>query len=236
MTEVDFSLINILYLLFRMFSTICYSLEDIVGKKVLIEEFLSPYSLLTYKGAYELVILLICSIPFLFIKRDDEIIFAKMIVLINNGKIIILNILLMTANFVYNIFIWIIIDRFSPNDHAMVSVIEGITIKLFILIFETDKFMDNLSISIITVFIYFILIIGVCIHNEIIIINKCGLNEYTKKRLCKKGDEDLEQTKSRYSEDSNNSFEDFNRRSTAKNGFTVFEIEMADKSIQLKRR
>ena len=233
MTEVDFSLINILYLLFRMFSTICYSLEDIVGKKVLIEEFLSPYSLLTYKGAYELVILLICSIPFLFIKRDDEIIFAKMIVLINNGKIIILNILLMTANFVYNIFIWIIIDRFSPNDHAMVSVIEGITIKLFILIFETDKFMDNLSISIITVFIYFILIIGVCIHNEIIIINKCGLNEYTKKRLCKKGDEDLEQTKSRYSEDSNNSFEDFNRRSTAKNGFTVFEIEMADKSIQL---
>ena len=234
MTEMHFTLINILYLLFRMFSTICYSLEDIVGKKVLIEEFLSPYSLLVYKGLYELFILLICSIPFLFIKRDDEIIFAKMIVLINNAKIIILNISLMIANFVYNIFIWIIIDRFSPNDQAMVSVIEGITLKLFILIFETNKFIENLSISIITVFIYFILIIGVCIHNEIIIINKCGLNEYTKKRLCKKGDEDLEQTKSQYSEDSINSFNDYSRRPTAKSkGFTVFGIEMVDKTIKL---
>ena len=49
-----------------------------------------------------------------------------------------------------------------------------------------------------------ILIIGVSIHSEIIIINKFGLNEYTKKRLGKKGDEDVELTR----KTTNSSFND----------------------------
>ena len=37
-----------------------------------------------------------------------------------------------------------------------------------------------------------LLIITICIHSEIIIINACGLNKYTKKIIGKKGDEDYE--------------------------------------------
>ena len=52
----------------------------------------------------------------------------------------------------------------------------------------------NIGITIFYFIIYFILIIGICIHNEIIIINKYGLNEYTKKNIGEKGNEDLELT------------------------------------------
>ena len=36
------------------------------------------------------------------------------------------------------------------------------------------------------------LIIGICIHNEVIIINKWRLNEYTKDKITKKSDEDYQ--------------------------------------------
>ena len=37
----------------------------------------------------------------------------------------------MIINCLYNIIIWIIIDRFSPNDYAMTTIIEGIGGKIF---------------------------------------------------------------------------------------------------------
>ena len=44
---------NIIYFMFiNIFCTICYSLEDVIGKKALIKEFLSPYSILFYKIHY----------------------------------------------------------------------------------------------------------------------------------------------------------------------------------------
>ena len=72
------------YLLVHSLSQILYSLEDVIGKKALIDEFLSPYSLLMFKGIYELIILLIFSVPFLFVKIDGIIIFSKMYIYINS--------------------------------------------------------------------------------------------------------------------------------------------------------
>ena len=180
------------YLAVRALSQILYSLEDVFGKMALIEEFLSPYSLLIYKGIYELIILILFSIPFFFIKRKDIIIFSKFDVFINTSLKVFLYFIVMVLNFSYNILIWIIIDRFSPNDLAMTTVIENITDKLLMLINKDDF---KVYLYIISFTIYLILIIGVCIHNEIIIINKYGLNEYTKKRLGTKGDEDVELTR-----------------------------------------
>ena len=142
---------------------------------------------MAYKGVYEIIILLICSIPFLFYKRDGKIIFSKMNVFLNSYTKVFFYFMLMICNFSYNIFIWMIIDRFSPNDYAMAMVIEGITDKLFIL-FENKDF--NTVLFILGFIIYLILIFGICIHSEIIIINKCGLNEYTKNSVGAKGDED----------------------------------------------
>ena len=192
LSEFDYSLANILYLLIRIFSQVTYSLEDVIGKMALIEEFLSPYTLLIYKGIYEIFILLICSFPFLFIKKEGKNIFEKMQVFIDNFTILFLYLILMILNFIYNIFIWIIIDRFSPNDYSMSTVIEGLTAKLIILIYD-EKF--NKSLFIVGGIIYIILIFGLCIFSEIIIINKCGLNEYTKKYIGNKGYEDYDLTR-----------------------------------------
>ena len=192
LSEFDYSSANILYLLIRIFSQVTYSLEDVIGKMALIEEFLSPYTLLIYKGIYEIFILLICSFPFLFIKKEGKNIFEKMQVFIDNFTILFLYLILMILNFIYNIFIWIIIDRFSPNDYSMSTVIEGLTAKLIILIYD-EKF--NKSLFIVGGIIYIILIFGLCIFSEIIIINKCGLNEYTKKYIGNKGYEDYDLTR-----------------------------------------
>ena len=98
----------------------------------------------------------------------------------------------MILNFIYNIFIWIIIDRFSLNDYSMSTVIEGLTAKLIILIYDEEF---NKSLFIVGGIIYIILIFGLCIFSEIIIINKCGLNECTKKYIGSKGYEDYNLTR-----------------------------------------
>ena len=183
---------NIIYFMFiNIFCTICYSLEDVIGKKALIKEFLSPYSILFYKGIYELILLFIGTIPFFFIKVEGENIFCIFGEMLNSLGKIFLVFLMMLFNFIYNLFIWIINDRFSPNDLAITIIIEGITDKLDFLIFKFREFENNLFISIYEIIIYFILVIGALIHNEILILNCWGLNEYTKKNINEKSTEDF---------------------------------------------
>lgn len=183
---------NIIYFIaIKIFCTICYSLEDVVGKKALIEEFLSPYAIIFYKGIYELILLIIGSIPFFFLDVNGENIFPYFIKRLNSFKKIILVFLLMVFNFLYNVLIWNINDKFSPNDLAITMIIEGITEQFETLIFHFDDFKSNLIVSIYKAFVYIILIIGAFIHNEILIINFCGLSEYTKGNLDKKSVEDF---------------------------------------------
>ena len=116
--------------------------------------------------------------------------------------------LLMLFNFIYNLFIWIINDRFSPNDLAITILIEGITDKLDFLVFKFREFENNLFVSVYEIIIYFILVIGALIHNEIVIINWCGLDEYTKKNINKKSTEDYNIANRRTTTESTINFED----------------------------
>ena len=111
---------------------------------------------------------------------------------LNNFKNIFFVFISMTMNFAYNVFIWIINDRFSPNDLAMVMVLQGFLDKIYLLIFNYEKFKEDLFEAIYLISIYFILIISASIHNETIIINYCGLNEYTKKNINVKSEKDFE--------------------------------------------
>lgn len=227
-----------IYILIKIFSSICYSLEDVIGKKALIKEFLSPYSLLIYKGVYELIILILISIPFFFIKYNGEeknTILSDMLKRFDGIKLIILQIILMITNFIYNVCIWNIVDRFSPNHLAMSMVIEGITDKLYAIIFDIEDFKKILPLSILEVIINVILVIGVCIHTEIIIINRCGMNEYTKKKIDKKGYKDIEQAEDRASNNSLNSYFKNDRVSGNSNiddkKFSINELKKIDNDI-----
>jgi hypothetical protein len=210
---------NIIYFIcIKIFCTICYSLEDVVGKKALIEEFLSPYAIIFYKGLYELILLIIGSIPFFFLDVNDKNIFSNFIPKLNSFKKILLIFLLMFFNFLYNVLIWIINDRFSPNDLAITMIIEGITDQFDTLIFHFDEFKNHLFESIYKIIIYLILIIGAFIHNEILIINAWGLDEYTKGNLAKKSIEDFKNahkrslTQSSFNLEDNRESKDINER------------------------
>ena len=103
----------------------------------------------------------------------------------------------MIINFTYNVFIWIINDRFSPNDLSMSMAVEGIIGIIDLMIFNFEKFKDELIMSIYEMCIYFILMIGSAIHNEIIVLYFCGLHEYTKKNLSLKAEEDFKNANSK---------------------------------------
>ena len=220
----------IYYIVIKIFCTICYSLEDVVGKKALIEEFLSPYAIIFYKGIYELTLLIIGSIPFFFLDVNDENIFSYFIPKLNSFKKILLVFLLMLFNFIYNVFIWIINDRFSPNDLAITMIIEGITDQFEKLIFHFDEFKNHLFVSIYKIIIYLILIIGAFIHSEILIINICGLEEYTKGNLAKKSIEDFKNahkrslTQSTFNLEENRVSKDINEKNDDENILTELSV------------
>ena len=164
--------------------------------------------MLIYKGLYELILLFIASIPFFFIKIDESNIFSVFIRKMNSFGNILYIFLLMIINFFYTLLIWIIIDIFSPNHLAMAMCVEGILDKLDLLIFNFDKFKNNIFISIYGIVIYFILTLGTLIHNEILIINSCGLNEYTNKNIDIKSVEDFQHATGRRGTNSTIIFDD----------------------------
>ena len=86
-------------------------------------------------------------------------------------------------NFLYNVFLWIIIDKFSADHVSMVMLIDGLTQTIIGIISGGNK---NFSEKITKIILHLILLVGALIHNEIIILNFCGLNENTAKAFKEK--------------------------------------------------
>lgn len=192
---------KILYYVFSfimIFKTACYAFENVFGKIIIDEEFLSPVSFLLCRGISELILLLIFSIPFFFLKFNSKTLFSGFSDNLDSFISILKIILLMISNFIYNFFIWTIIDKFSPGHLTMASVLEVISYKLFGIIFESKSLPKNEYYELV---IYIFLIIAACIYNEIFVIKICGLNKYTKYRFEEKALDDF------YSTDMNTSME-----------------------------
>ena len=73
----------------------------------------------------------------------------------------------------------------------MVMAVEGFTSKIDMFLFDIKSVKDHLSMYIYEISIYFILAIGTCIHNEIIILHFCKFDEYTKKNIKIKSQQDF---------------------------------------------
>ena len=180
---------NIILYIIDMAGTISFSFASITGKFLL--TYVTPYALQLYIGLVQIVYLGILFIPLYFVERNGENIFANFFDVVDGYKIIILDIGVLVFICCYGVFIWIIINKFSPNDYALSMMVENMIDKLFEYALTPETFTDNIFISIIQLLVFILLIIGICIHNEIIVINKWGLNEYTKKNISKKGDIDF---------------------------------------------
>ena len=84
------------------------------------------------------------------------------------------------SRFFLSIFLYLIIDRFSPNYYPIVLIFKEFFYSIL------DKIIDSAHYDImgwdiyIRIFLYIISFIGVIIHNEIVVINICNLGSDTK--------------------------------------------------------
>ena len=94
---------DIVSFIINILSTFFYSLASIVAKIVLVEEYLSPYTLQLYRALHQVVMLIIISIPLYFIEKDGVNIFSKFGVIISESRVVILYIFLVICNFIYGL-------------------------------------------------------------------------------------------------------------------------------------
>jgi len=219
----DYDKTNIIFYIFvLLYRTILYSFEDVIGKKALNEEFLSPYSLILIKGIFKTIMMIFITIPFFFISINGKNILFD-IRNIFNGYIDILKYgFYIVLNLSYNVLIWIIIDKYSPSHLGMANVLEMNVPLLYLLFFEVNKIN---YLFILELLINIILIIGALIHNEIIIISFCGFDQYTKERYKEKSKEDFIQCAL---EDDNDSFDNDDEEEEKNNNI---QIEINDKNL-----
>ena len=158
-----------------------YCLEYIYGKKVILYGYISIYLLMIIKGAIKLILLILFSTILLIIKNNY---FEAIPFFFSNISNILLLIAYTIAEFFLNLFFWIIIDRFSPNHTPLIIFFEKLTDFIISLITDSKPFKEKYKIMgwdiYVRIFLYVISFVGVLIHNEIIIINICGLGSDTK--------------------------------------------------------
>ena len=182
---------NIILYLLNMAFTVSFSSSVITAKFVL--NYISPFSVELYIGVIQIFYLVIIAIPLCFIKRNGENVFNNFFGIFD-AYVTIVYLFNMIFICCYGVFIWIIVNKFTPNDYALSMMVENMIDKLYEYALTPESFTNNLLISILQIFIFILLIIGICIHNEIIVINKWGLDEYIKNNIAKKGDDDFNNT------------------------------------------
>ena len=127
------------YIAKKILSIVFYSIEDVIGKKLLLDSLASVYGLLLYRGLINVVLNFLFSIPFMFIEVTDTskiiegtnqrieetgIIFKRILNLFDNLNFFKINMFVIT-NLFYNIFIWLIIDKFSPSHYSISLILES---------------------------------------------------------------------------------------------------------------
>ena len=191
----------IFYIVKKILSIVFYAIEDVIGKKLLIDTFIGIYGLLFYRAVFGTVLIFLFSIPFMFVEVTDTskvlegtnqrieetgIIFKRILNLFNDLNFFKI-IMFIITNLFYNIFIWLIIDKFSPSHYSISLILESFGTLIRLWISEPD----TVDLPVLRMFIYIILIFGSFIHTEMVVINYCGLQKNTKLFLDELAKEDI---------------------------------------------
>ena len=173
-----FIIVRIIRLILRCF---LYCLS----KKAFDSSLLTPYSIIAFRSIYETLFLGAFSIPFTFLSINDYHIGEEGIIFSGfekylKGTKLLYSILLLIDNYLNDLFIMLIIDKFSPSHLTLAITLESFSEIGYKIIRDniTKNYVswgDYVNFG-----VYFILFIGTMIHNEIFIINKWELNKKTK--------------------------------------------------------
>ena len=154
------------------------SIELSYGKKIIVEGFISVYLLMIIKGSITLVLSIIFSLILFFVKKE---IFKEMNIFF--PKYIWLLFVNIITHFLEDLFLWLIIDRFSPNYNPFAIIFQEIS---FCILDSINNKLKSLWDFYVRIILYIISTIGVIIHNELVVINICDLGSDTKYFLDKK--------------------------------------------------
>ena len=184
--------ITFLNLTIKALIVIFFSLEDVYAKIILSYDSISPYVLLFYRAIFLNIFVFLFSVIFIFVPLPDEnyensIIFTRFWKIYEDKLNILKAMGIFILQFLYNLNIFFIIDKFSPSHAAMASIMGS----LGVLINSTFIFRDiDINEFFIRFALYILLLIAASIHNEFIIIRCCGLETHTRLFLEKLADLD----------------------------------------------
>lgn len=176
---INYDLIESPIFFFIPFHLIFYCLGYIFGKKLISYGYVTIYLIIIMKGAIKFIINLVFSIIVLIFERE---LFKEFLIYFSELKYILLMIGKIITNFFGVLFTWIIIDRFSPNHTPLAIIGDEIIGFVFDLATNDGKssFIKMENYKYIRIIIYIFSLIGVILHNEIVVINICGLGSDTK--------------------------------------------------------
>ena len=187
--DEEFDLLSsLLYFVYLSF----LALENSYGKKAMMYGYISPFSLLIYKGIYKIILTIIFLIIFIPIMITVEKDFLADIEYFDTNKLFLI-IIGFFSKFFKNLFNWILVDRFSPSHLALSLILENLSYFISYIIDYGGNDDGNIPIweICIRIFIYFVLFIISLFHNEIFIITKWGFGDNTKLFLEEKQKEEM---------------------------------------------
>lgn len=173
--------LDIVYLLLYIFMTLLYSLEDVLNKICLNKLIISPFGLMFCKALFQIIFVVAITI-YMIMYRD---LFGYIGNNVQGWKI--LGRLIYRLSFIIsNIFrTWsliTIIHLANPNYLSILKSSEFAILFVVLTVFDytTNKDLEiDIYIIAFGIFCVIFSLIGSSIHNEMMIINKCGLYECT---------------------------------------------------------
>ena len=164
-----------MYLIYPLY-LIFFCLEYVYGKKAILYGYISMYILIIIKGIIKLIIVIVFSVFVLIFGYN---IFSIISLYFKETSKILLIVGKIITHFFSVISLWIIIDRFSPNYTPLIIIGEEICNFGKDLITK-NHFSEMGWYKYIRIVLYVFSFIGVMLHNEIVVVNICGLSSDTK--------------------------------------------------------
>ena len=184
----NFEFENIFYIFLVIFRNILLGLQDVLNKILFTKKYLLPHSLMFYIGLFNSAMI----ISFVLILKFSgiELIFPK------DFLTYLLCIFSIFTFFFYDFVIFKVNYIFTPQHVSFLNTVY----YMFILIFYRISNNFSLVIFICEIIVWIFISFSTLIFSEMIIINKWGLNENTKKGLLIKEQQEFEDDENRISE------------------------------------
>ena len=169
-------------LIFYFFLSLCFGSYDVFGKKYMIHFIQTPYFLMFMIGAINIIVLIIYDLFAYYLNPDISGIFIGFKENIINAGDFFLFILDIIIQWIWNLGIWLTIYYLTPCHYFMSEYISEYIYYIKSAVETDEEFYSTINIIIFSIS-FFINFFCCLIFNEVIIINRWGLDYNTKKRI-----------------------------------------------------